>query len=309
MNSVPVVSRNTHIGEDICPHLGLVDDPSTFVGFPSFSNYCHRAHPASPANFEHQWAYCLVEKHAECQLFTQTGVFSMPMELQAPEPRSNHRQHKIFPIIFIIFLIFLVGGGIYINIHSERLNPLTSPWISTDSATSSSQVLNYSATAVFPSATTGIPGITQTMLSSRTASHASKPKSTPTPRPTLRLEVKLGLGNQFIIHKIVRAESLDLFAEKYNTNTRTLEALNPNIPVPIIVNKIIVIPIGILDPRDLPAFEPYKVIGEKIEVAQLAQQLSVDANLLAYYNALKTDTTLFPGDWVLVPHTRATATP
>jgi hypothetical protein len=292
----------------VCPYLGLVDDSSTSIGFASLSNYCHRARPIAPAIFEHQRSYCLVENHVSCPIFKQAGDLSMPLELRAHVSRPSHHRLKYGTLGLYIFLIALIGSILFIS--SVPAQSFSIFGIKTLTGT---PTLNgptpVSKTEILAGPTPKSAFSTATVVPSPTPSLTRTPTVTVTPRPVLRLEVKLGLGSQFLIHKVRRGESLELFERKYDTTIEAINAVNVKIPSPLVVNAIVVIPVGIIEPKDLPRFDTYLVSGSKIRLDQLAQKLSVDPKDLAYYNALEPATFLMVGDWLLVPHPKPTFTP
>lgn len=65
-----------------CPHLGMLDDPSTVTLFPSDANYCaYCKQPAIP-NYAHQSTYCLTQAYTTCPLKQGTRPDRMPAKLR-----------------------------------------------------------------------------------------------------------------------------------------------------------------------------------------------------------------------------------
>lgn len=75
----------------------------------------------------------------------------------------------------------------------------------------------------------------------------------------------------------------------------------------MLVDCLVVIPLDQTDVHSLPAFVALTVTAD-VTIETLAQQLSIDPVLLEQYNDLNAGDILIPGEWVLIPHTRA-ATP
>ncbi|MGA2489973.1 MAG: LysM peptidoglycan-binding domain-containing protein [Anaerolineales bacterium] len=131
--------------------------------------------------------------------------------------------------------------------------------------------------------------------------------STPTLNSFHTLETPIGSEYQFIIHRILDGESLDSISNKYGTTPKALRLVNYDLPIPLLTNSLIIIPVNKTDVSGLPVFEAYIVKGD-VSVEDLAKQLLVDPAVLEYYNALKVGQVLTADEWVLVPHI-ATATP
>ncbi|MBA4380665.1 MAG: hypothetical protein C0393_08340 [Anaerolinea sp.] len=125
---------------------------------------------------------------------------------------------------------------------------------------------------------------------------------TPTTQPVLNLalEVPLGLGQRFMIHRVMEGESLELFARRYATTIEAIQAVNYYLPSPLLVNWTVVIPLESIDVQGLPAFQPIMVVGD-MTVEEFAQSNSVDVSTLSYFNALEVSYRLSRGDWLLIP--------
>ncbi|MBW6467506.1 MAG: hypothetical protein K0B06_13445 [Brevefilum sp.] len=51
---------------NICPYLGLINDPNTGTSFPDGANACHRASPPALVVLDYQSSTCLQAGHKEC---------------------------------------------------------------------------------------------------------------------------------------------------------------------------------------------------------------------------------------------------
>jgi LysM repeat protein len=121
------------------------------------------------------------------------------------------------------------------------------------------------------------------------------------------LETPIGLDYKLIIHRVALGESLPSMAAIYGTTAEAIQAVNYNLPLPLVVDRLVIVPINQTDIHGLPAFEAYEVKADVV-VETLAQQLAVDPSLLKLYNGLKDGEPLSTGDWLLIPHV-GTATP
>jgi hypothetical protein len=52
-----------------CPHLGLVEDPTTILAYPSQGNVCHAAGRCAAIEFVYQRQRCLVERYVDCPVW------------------------------------------------------------------------------------------------------------------------------------------------------------------------------------------------------------------------------------------------
>jgi hypothetical protein len=72
-----------------CPHLGLADDPATYLAWAAHGNYCHKVHPPQPISLAHQAEVCLRDP-ARCPVYQQA-------EWDGPLPHELRRQQKESP--------------------------------------------------------------------------------------------------------------------------------------------------------------------------------------------------------------------
>ena len=306
MNNIQGSLPQDNTDEIVCPYLGMRDDVTTSLGFPSAYNYCHRVHPAEPANREHQGSFCLTAAHKQCPVFVHQEGISMPAQLRAHDSEARS-PNRYFGIAILVILFVALAGGVFIGLNPGVLAKLKAKI--PGGATQTASLAAQPQTAI----STYTPSLPQTVIAATaTPTISNTPSPTSTPRPVLGLEVNLGVGGQFLIHTVVEGESLSILAKKYGT---TMEAIQAAIyspyspPPPIQPGENIVIPIGLTDLQDFPSFDTYMVIGENIQLDVLASRLSVDVNSLSHYNNLPPDYVLFPGDMLLIPHTRNTPTP
>ena len=306
MNNIPGSLPHDNTDEFVCPYLGMRDDVTTSLGFPSTYNYCHRVRPAEPANREHQGSFCLTAEHKRCPVFEHEEGLPMPVELRARDIETRSPNRYFGTAILGILVVALVGG-VFIGLNPGVLAKLKAKI--PGGATQTASLATQPRTAI----STYTPSLPQTVIAdAATPTISNTPSFKFTPRPVLGVEVKLGPGGQFLIHTVVEGESLGILATRYGTTIEALQAANYSPyspPPPIRPGENIVIPIGVTDLQGLPAFDTYMVVGEIIQLNALASRLSVDVNLLAYYNNLQPDYILYPGDMLLIPHTRNTPTP
>jgi LysM repeat protein len=117
------------------------------------------------------------------------------------------------------------------------------------------------------------------------------------------LDMPIGSAHLFVIHRIVQGESLFTMATKYNTSTEAIKNVNYNMPDPVWVDWLVIIPVDTSDVSGLPTFEAYMVVEGGVSIKWLAEILKLDTTSLKFYNGLENDYLLSDGEWLLLPHT------
>jgi LysM repeat protein len=88
------------MNKSICPYLGLKEDPTTALDFPSEGNYCHHARPISPVKGIYQQQYCLTAKHSACPVFRAAHPRALPAVMGLPDS-SQAFARRILAIVGI----------------------------------------------------------------------------------------------------------------------------------------------------------------------------------------------------------------
>ena len=85
----------------------------------------------------------------------------------------------------------------------------------------------------------------------------------------------------------------------------TLGWVNFNLPSPLPVDYVVVIPIGTpeIDPN-IPPFETYQVLTAGVQAHELAAELDTDLDQFLHFNALEAETVLPSGHWLVIPRPR-----
>jgi hypothetical protein len=65
-----------------CPYLGLHDDRSTALAYPSPWNYCYRATRPAPVLVSHQAEVCLCSRYADCPVMLSSKPGRFPRSLR-----------------------------------------------------------------------------------------------------------------------------------------------------------------------------------------------------------------------------------
>lgn len=288
-----ISDRDQKLPQNNCPELGLRGDPATFSAFPSLINVCYHVKPATTPNITHQRSFCLSENHINCPLLTFAPGVKMPKEMALNTHRLSKRKRLL--LIGVTTLILLVATTVILRFSAAWPNqpnqepaPLTTgqalvPLISTPVAETDE-------------ARTSTPQVTETPQTE------TQVPSTPTKEdPLLALDTPIGGEIQFIILRVSEGETLQIFADQYNTTVEAITAVNHNLIVPLWTNWIVIIPYNFTDVSGLPLFAAHQVEEEFIPLPELANQLSSSLSVMMFYNNLDADHILHKGEWLLVP--------
>jgi SH3-like domain-containing protein len=181
MSSEPkITAANAHAYNLGCPHLGLEDDPSTKLLYPSPFGCCHRARPVAAVMLAHQSTHCLSSNYVECPVYVQQKQGALPSALRQPSgERADGRRYGLIGvtgvvITAVIFLTFLWNNGFLNNLLDPQ------PSISQAEPTALPAVVIVEPTETPTAVATLIPSLTPT----NTAVPSPLPSATPAPTTT-----------------------------------------------------------------------------------------------------------------------------
>jgi hypothetical protein len=283
----------------VCPFLGLIDDPATALSFPSPHNRCFHAKPVQPVSLKYQGTYCLASEYTNCEEYLRKADTPLPARMRF-EPNARGRttlgKTGVWILLFVLGIaaVFtwqvLARGPLGFGILGNPMPAVSTPVIISESGSQNLPLMETQA----PSTFTPTPRAT-----------SSPTPAMPTKNPMINsshaLETPIGNEHKFVIHRVQAGESLESIANHYWTTFDAIQAVNYNLPSPILEDWLIVIPVDQTDIQGLPAFEVYAVKTE-IDVETLAQKTNADPVLLKLYNSLSDGEVLHAGDWVLIPH-------
>jgi len=283
-----------------CPHLGLKDDPASFLAYPSTGNFCfHGKAPAVPL-LEHQGNYCLCPEHLNCPVFIKAKGTYFPKELRITERVSESKvndNRKYFIAVILVLLLASIIWGVIALSGNNLLNLGLFKNLSPVSPTFEAKTITVNP---IPTPTLLFILPTQTSLPTPIPS----PTSTSTPPQKHSLETPIQVDNyRYIVHLSMDGEGFDYLVKTYDTNIDVIKAINFMLPPAVWVNFPIVLSPGlkVIDPN-MPAFLAYKVEDIEISTEQLAKNLKVNRELLQKYNGCPIGCNLKKNDWVIVPY-------
>lgn len=283
-----------------CPYIGLLGDPATFSDFPAQMNACHHLNPVSTPNLYHQRSFCLSPTFVDCPIYQNERGTRMPKAFQYQSLGFSNRGKK---------LILYIGLGV-IGLALAFSLLIDAKWPPSSSATNPPGETQYAPTlietAVQISQEEGeanLPQITPTPTELMPTATQAPP--TPTPEPqNLALDSPIGKEYQFIIHRVAEGETLQIFADQYNTSVEAITAVNYELISPLWIGWVVIIPMNTTDVSNLPAFEAYMIQQQSIALRGLADQLSASLEEIALYNNINVEYVLTEGEWLLIPRER-----
>lgn len=286
---------------NICPHFALKGDTDSYAAFPSPINVCNRGHRSVTPTISHQRFFCLTPNHVDCLYFQSGEGEKFPNEIKYKTQGVSGNLKRILLIgslgvlLTIVVLLLIFGDG----------------WRTQKNGFEATQTLKV---GFFPTGVeqrillTDTPQIDEMVETTRTPeSFGVSPTAliefpTPTnPDPVLALDTPIGGEVQFIIHRVLEGESLQYFADRYNTSTEAILGVNENLVLPMWVGWVVVIPLNTTDVAKFPAFVPHQIEEEGITLSALAEKLAAPIDDLAFHNNIDTGHILHEGEWVLVP--------
>lgn len=285
---------------DFCPDLGMEGDSTTVLHYPAEWNYCYHVSPAQTPKFKHQSVYCLHINYVNCPVYKAPAGEHLPNEFRYRHKIPARTLSILRKVVLGLFLMGLLSV-VFFNrdlIRTEVDSFLMPGWQRTQMAAPAVTMTPNQLTTP-----TSLPVPTDTQVP--TLASTSLPTMTPTrPRPVLAPGVPIGDEFIFVIYQVVEGDTLDLIANRFNTNAAAIRASTLFLLEVLWAELYVVIPVDRTDVADLPIFDPYEVTVAQITVEGLAEMMEVDLEALIFYNHLWPGFQLQQGDWVLLPYAR-----
>jgi hypothetical protein len=301
----------------ICPFLGLREDASSSLAFPSDSNYCHRCQPKAAVIHSHQEEFCLNGKYHECPVFSREEIAPLPHDLRAHHEKKNAGKNPQIKIIIaawsVVAIILILGWQVISKLG-------TAPAIQTPTvfqpATSDATDTPQPTITPLPFTPTKTPTPTLHLPFFGSITVTFTPSTTPSMTPTRYIrkhgmDVPIGTDRKFIIHRLELGDRLEPYAEKYNTSIEAIQALNYflHLKNPIYRDALVIFPIGFTDVTKLHILTIYQIPeserGENYEY--LVPKFKFDMDDFKYYNGInEPGERPLVGDYYLIPQRKIT---
>lgn len=112
----------------LCPFLGLSDDPQTALAFPSAWNNCHKVRPPQSVSSSHQRKHCLVVAHRQCPVLQTESLRPLPSEAQSPRALRMTRMKMFRRWLAIgVMLLFAIAVVWYVFIQPTQAPAVQEP--------------------------------------------------------------------------------------------------------------------------------------------------------------------------------------
>lgn len=92
----------TPTGRAACPYLGLPDDTSTWMAFPSPTNHCHYVAQPGPVDTVHQQGFCLAESYTFCAVLQIDNPRRLPPGVAAPNGKRSSFSTRALLIVLLL---------------------------------------------------------------------------------------------------------------------------------------------------------------------------------------------------------------
>lgn len=274
-----------------CPYLGLHDDASTSLAYPSLWNYCHFAEPPGPVAVPHQISTCLNREYRHCKVYVALEPRPLPRDVRGAVPPGIKRKPRAgIRGMLLFFAILATLIVLYAGLRLQREGRSNRP----------SQEAPASAIPASPFFTPNVLS-----LPANEAAVTDDPLGTDASRRLCghALDNPFGSDIQFVIHRVARGENMAMYVERFHTSVDAIVGINHNIRMPLWENSVVVIPVDTTLFVGLPPFEVHEQSEVTISLKELAEQLDTDPQAFRRFNAFDDSCGTFAG-WMLIPRER-----
>jgi LysM repeat protein len=241
---------------EVCPFLGLPDDPRTRFTFADPAHRCHVGAKPTPIDLGHQGAYCLTAGYPACERFRSprkaerpasgpapssgatiaagaAGGAVVPVAIAAADATVSQdggtsrgksralRRTATLDLVAVLALVMLIGAVVVGAFGGFKVGGGAHGVVASPS----------SAATPAPTAVTSAPTATPTAVSRSTSAPTATPAPTGTPRSVS------------VIHVVVRGETLSSIAAHFGVTAKAIQDANKIVdPSVILVGDRLVIP-------------------------------------------------------------------
>jgi LysM repeat protein len=293
--------------KQVCPYLGLRDDPQLRYSFPETLNCCHRVRRPQRVALDHQGEVCLAGTYqTACPVYSTDWKGPLPKELRGLEHQARSSWATaglvisglaLVIIMAVVFVYFKWPAGLARFAGNDQTTPTEGPVSLSESTRSVTPVSLFSAT---PAAT-----LTQ-VLPSPTISPAPQGTATPsqtatlgTPTPGPLENTPFGPNGRYVVHKVKDGEMMETIATLYHTSPTVLKAINGLKPeAGFWPGQMAVLAIGETDPNNVFPMQAVW-LAQPMRVDVLAAKYATSVDELRSFNGLGPGDTVPGGRWIV----------
>jgi hypothetical protein len=177
--------------ENICPYLGLIDDPKTWTSYPSEGNACHAKNKSIPVILTYQRDYCFRAEHTECPGFINGWKNGFPKSLRRGSPPISEYFQKKWVWAALLGIILVIAGVLFYrqifnfgrNVLASFARPTETPTPTFTLVPTDTPTLTPTLTLTYTATVTETPAITDTATITLTPTETVT--ETPTPTNTI----------------------------------------------------------------------------------------------------------------------------
>lgn len=307
------------VQSNICPHLGLLEDPDSCFDHPIEGNYCHQPDRPFPIKPAHQRDFCLSRNYRTCGIFTGAVSGKIPEDISDRDVLAGDRSPNLLLLsltlgfigIFIIaiYLIFfrvgqrfnfgfLPGNTAETAMASDTLSETEGPLPPRPTSTTLPLLAISSPTPAISTQDLNKETLTQTEGSSPFASQMPT-QSEPTPGPGLG--TPFGPDEIFVLYQVLEGDSITALAAKYQTTVEVIRAANDMIEGQSAwPGSVLVILPGMKDDNAVPVYSII-LIDAPTSVTALSVQYGIQVEEIQRINLLGEGDTLPVGRYIILP--------
>ncbi len=282
-----------------CTYLGLREDPQTALAFPSVWNFCHKVQPARTVALAYQRDICQLAAHRQCPIVEAERVRALPLEARGRNPYGMNLGRGIWITLSILVLLAIAIWLLWIFNPVRKQVSIVPGFLRFSPAaldTPTKEMASSPSAAVTLTDTPGLPS---------PAPSSTEPSSLESVSPVdmvcgYQLDQPIHAGYQLVLHRAKGGENLNKYASDFDTTVDAILAANYQLPVPLRIDWVLVIPIGITNIGEMPPFEPYFEASHGLTLDEVAQTLSMNASDLRESNSFADGCQSVAG-WLLVP--------
>jgi len=288
-----------------CPHLGISDDPHSWLSFPNPGNFCYYAKQPRSLTEVHQKFFCLSQNHNQCPVYQSSGDQPLPEAIvykaQVEEKIDDPRRMEIAAAVLVLIGIILFS--VLMNIRSQAGERAALMTAAAQTPTIDSLAIHLTQEAALPSATPVPPTATATHFPTWTPTATKTPNPTPTPEPTHFAEFgeRFGANQEYVLYRLNDGESLENVAKAYETRAEVIRASNILIEgASVQPGTVLLLMPGVTDPSGLIKFKIVQVLVPTLP-KHIAAQNNVPLEILVEYNQIDPERLVPGGRWLFFP--------